>query len=468
METHLVISILLLCIIIGFEGWRRVSNQPLGLLSVANLIFALNYCVSPLLLAFVPGSGFETGPFGQPLFMLPIVDDMTLKSASYTQAILVAFFAYAALVIVYMGVERRLTFRSLQQQDIPIRWLMMCGVGLGVVAISALLLYSGNFKQINLLGEHQYSTRNLFDDGFGLIKMMKLGMLVRADKLAVQWGFLQIIVMLGVPALIMLSAVGLRLKGIWRAVFLSLATVVWTAVVMRTYHAAGRMELGVVVALIPLAMLLSLRSKKVMALGVLGLFLFGMFIGLARHDFFPDPRQTLDIMTLALVDQFGRSLLFMANEFAFPFPVVAHTLEIVPGDVAYRYFVDIPLAMLYMLPSIGGADTWPEMISDIHARSVSGMLPYDLISFGIYSAGIVGVGIVFSVMGALLAVFDTWLMPGGGWLVQCFRAAWMMYLPFRIMYADPYTSMKTGFGLIVGTFLILGMTWLAKRRTMTQ
>ena len=54
-------------------------------------------------------------------------------------------------------------------------------------------------------------------------------------------------------------------------------------------------------------------------------------------------------------------------------------------------------------------------------------------------------------------------MPGAGWLVQCLRAAWMMFLPLRIMYADPYTSIKSGFGLIVGTVVLVTCVWLLKR-----
>jgi len=473
MDVYVFISIVFLCVIVGFEGWRRVSGYPIGLLSVANLIFALNFFVSPLLLAYVPGTDYAIGPFGQVLFILPIVKELALSSESYTQTAVIAFSAYVLMVGVYLLVEKRLHIRPLYTKDIPVRWLAVGGIVLATITVVALLKYSSNFNNENIGGQYQFLVEQYLgqggiDDGFGLVKMLKLGILARSDRLDIQWGFLQIVVMLGVPGFIMLSSAGLRLKGVWRGVLLALAVISWAAVVMRTYHAAGRMEFGIVMSLVPLAVVLSSRSRITVLIGVFGLFVFGMFIGLASHAFFPDPGQVSVAMVQALGQQFGRSVLYMANEFAFPFPVVANTLVVVPEVIGYRYFIDIPLAALYMLPNLGSVDAWPEMISHIHERIVPMLLPYDLISFGYYSGGVIGVGLVFVAMGALLALFDAWLRPGTGWLVQCLRAAWMMYLPFRIMYADPYTSMKTGFGLIVGTILILGMVELAKRRAVRQ
>jgi len=464
MTTHLIISAALLCAIVGFESWRRIQGQPFGLLSVANMVFTLNYCVSPMLLAFAPGTDFATGPYGRPLFMLQVVESLELTESSYLNASMLSVLAYGGMIGTYLGVSRFTKPTPLQVDGIPLRWLISTGLILGSVAIVALLIYSSQFPAM-FIGTHSPYHSELYQyDPTGIYKMMKLGNIIRGNVREVSWGFLQIIIMLGVPALIMLSAAGLRVAGRQRVILIALAVVVWMVVFARTYHAAGRMELAISVALIPLAIVLSMRNQRQAFLGVVALFVFGMFVGLAKHSFFGQPLDTAMIMLDAQVIQFGRSALYMANEFAFPFPIVAHTLETGAESIGYRYFVDIPLAMLYMLPSLGGVDTWPEMISHIHERLVPLMLPYDLVSFGYYSLGWGGIAIVFAAMGGLLAVFDKWLTPGTGWLVQCLRASWMMYLPFRIMYADPYTSMKTGFGLIVGTFLILGMAWLSKRR----
>lgn len=465
MTTDLAISSVLLCVIVGFEMWRRVRGHAFGLLSVANIVFALNFCVSPLLLALLPGTDYAIGPYGQPLFILPIVEKLGLAPDALLMASSTTVLAYAAMVLSYSVATRNITIAPLHASDIPVNWLMWWGVALGALAIVALLIYSSNFKDVNFVNEaHRYSTVGLFDDGLGIMKMMKLGMLTRVGKLDVNWGFLQIIATLGIPALMMTSAAGLRTFGHKRAILLMLAVVIWCAIFARTYHAAGRMELAAILALVPLAIVLSIKNKMLVAAGAGGLFVLGVFIGIAHQQFFPEPGQISGLMIQAVFENFGRVLLFLVNEFAFPYPVSAHTLQVVPESVDYRYFVDIPLSMLYMLPSLGGVDTWPEMISHIHERIVPLLLPYDLISFGVYSWGFLGVAGVFVLMGVLLSVFDKFLSSGGGWLVQCLRAAWMMYLPFRIMYADPYTSMKTGFGLIVGTMIILAMSWVVRRK----
>jgi len=462
MEQSLYIATVLLFSIVSFEGWRRWTGQPFGMLTIANGVFALNFCVSPILLTVLPGSEFENGPFGAQLFMLTIMKLLNLDGAAYLWASLVTVFAYALMVGTYMAVARFKRPQPLNGDTIPAAWLTLVGLALSVVAVAALLVYSAQFKDL-LYGGAMYRTTALPEGDFGLIKMLKVGMLVRGGKLDITRGYLQIIVMLGVPAVMLLSASALRHHGIKRWLIFSVVTIVWLTVLARVYHASGRMELTVFLAFVPLAVLLGVRSTKAVMIGGGVLLIFGLFMVLARHEFFPQPGQTASVMINALAFNSGRSVLFLFNEFAFPFPVAAHTLSLAEDAVGYRYFVDLPLAMLYMLPSIGGVDVWPEMISHIHNRIVPLQLPYDLVSFGYYSLGFAGVGLVFMAIGAAFAVMDAWLAQGKGWLSRVLLAAWMMFLPFRIMYADPYTSMKTGFGLIVGTVLVVVMAYLAKR-----
>ena len=92
-------------------------------------------------------------------------------------------------------------------------------------------------------------------------------------------------------------------------------------------------------------------------------------------------------------------------------------------------------------------------------------IPVDLFSFGYYSLGTIGVLITFAAFGALLAMFDGWLTESTGWLGQALRAVWLFYLPFRLLYADPYATLQSGFGLITGTLAIIALAlWAAWRR----
>lgn len=463
MALSFIIAVILLGVILSFEGWRRWTGKPLSALTVANIVFALNYCVSPIMLTILPGTDLSTGPFGDKLYILEIADLLKLDTNAYLNASMVSVYAYGVMVVAYLLMMKVKRPHALDANAISGQQLAIYGLVFGMISVTALLLYSHQFQAMDFSGSEQYETANLITDPFGIVKMMKSGNMVRGGNLHVSWGFLQIIVMLGVPAVIMLSASALRLHGVVRVLLILVALVVWLGVLSRAYHAAGRMELTVIIAIVPLAIVLGVRSIKAMLAGGGGLFVFGLFMVLAGHDFFPQPGKSAVIMAEALVLDTGRVVLFLCNEFAFPFLVSAHTINITPEVVGYRYFADVPLAILYMLPSFGGVDAWPEMISHIHERIVPLLLPYDLISFGYYSAGALGIFAVFAILGILLAVIDAWLVSEKGWLGRILLAAWMMYLPFRIMYADPYTSMKTGFGLIVGTVVVVMMVWMAKR-----
>ena len=461
----LTLSGLLLFAIIGHEGWRRTTHQPFGLLSVANIVFALNFCVPPLFVAIIGGTDLETNPFGKRLFLFRVMEQMNLDMGAYASATWIVVLAYVVMLIVYLIVTRANTLQisPLSTTGISTVSIAFVGIVLGAIAIAALLLYAAQFVPMENRAGWVYRLALLQDEPTGIAKMVKYGNLVRAGRISVSFGSFQVLVMLGVPSVIFLSAAAIRLRGTFRWVLSIIAIVVWFAVFVRLYHAAGRMELTIFLVFIPLAILLSVRSMKARMLGGGALLLFGMFMGLASHTFFPQPTLAASTMATTLFGDFGRAILFLLNEFSFPYVMSANTIQVVPEVVPYRYFIDLPLALLYMLPSFSGVDTWPEMISHIHNKTAPLMMPYDLVSFGYYSLGWAGVVVVFAALGAALAVMDRWLTPGTDWLAICLRTGWMLFLPFRIMYADPYTSMKTGFGLIVGTVLVLMMVWVAKR-----
>ncbi|MFC1673837.1 hypothetical protein ACFL12_06780 [Pseudomonadota bacterium] len=465
MSHSLVVAIVLLLAIVAFEGRRRWTHKPIGLLSVAHLVFVLNYCIPPLFIALIGGTSLETDPYGVRLFLFSVVEQVQLGAGAFATGSWLALLAYCAMIAGYMLIKVKVGSRmvALDSAGVPLRGLGLAGVALGVVTVAALLLYSPQFKSFLHMVSTDPNRAWYASDPTGLLMMFKMGVLVRGGEVSISRGFLQIIVLLGVPAVMFLSASAARAQGPVRWALAVGMGLVWLAVLARVYHASGRMEFAAFIVLFPLAALLSLRSIKVAMIGLVPVLLFGLFIGVADNAFFSTPGASAGLMGEALFFKSGQSILFMLNEFSFPYVISAHTAHVVPELVAYRHFIDLPLAALYMLPSIGGADTWPPMISHIHLE----MLPYmpiDLVSFGYYSWGAVGVALVFLVFGSALAVFDLWLVPGAGWLAQCLRAGWMMYLPLRIMYADPYTSMKTGFGLIVGTVIVVALVWLTQRR----
>jgi hypothetical protein len=85
----------------------------------------------------------------------------------------------------------------------------------------------------------------------------------------------------------------------------------------------------------------------------------------------------------------------------------------------------------------------------------AGGIPVDIVSLGYFSAGVVGVVVVAWGFGWLLSAFERALPPGRDPLPAVFRASWMFFLAFRVMYADPQHATSSGFYLLLTTGLLV-------------
>ena len=80
-------------------------------------------------------------------------------------------------------------------------------------------------------------------------------------------------------------------------------------------------------------------------------------------------------------------------EYVFPYLDVANVVQDVPSEAPFRWFVDVPLALLYLLPQRLLGFEPPADVSQINTylfNPESGEIPVDIISFGYFSAGVVG------------------------------------------------------------------------------
>ena len=463
----LSIAFVLATFVLAFEFYRRVKRKPFNLLSVTNGLFVLIYCIPPFFIEFVPGTSWEVSPgedrgYGVRFFVFTLVERISLGEKAYLTAVVLSVVTYVAILAGYFLAIRWITIPPLNPRNVSKRLLLWSGILLGLISASAFIVYSAQFTELLRPGS-QYDLEFLPNDPLGIFAMLKLGGLVRGGKLQPALGFLQIIILLGIPAMIFLAAARSQIPSVINIILLGGAVLIWFVVFSRGYHVAGRMELMTVCALVPLALLLGAKPSLRSTMGAACLVGFGIVMAQAPWAFFVDPAASIGGMLETVGTSFGGAILYIVNEFAFPHAIAANTSTIVPTPQPYRYFIDFPLATLYMLPSIGGPDSWPKMISHLHGDYVPMLMPYDLISLGFYSLGWTGVVVISVLFGLGLGMLDRWLKPGGGWLVNAFRAAWMMYLPFRMMYADPYTSMKTGFGLIVGTVVLIALIGLSRR-----
>jgi hypothetical protein len=134
---------------------------------------------------------------------------------------------------------------------------------------------------------------------------------------------------------------------------------------------------------------------------------------------------------------------------------VAGALSWAGSDIALRWFLDVPLAIVWLLPKRLLGLELPPTVTMEHAQLIGHPFPADLISFGIYSAYVPGAFFVAWLFGRIVRVLEHYVPVGGSpaWLVL--RAAWLAYIGSRVMYGDPHHTLTSGLPLLIVTTIML-------------
>jgi hypothetical protein len=160
----------------------------------------------------------------------------------------------------------------------------------------------------------------------------------------------------------------------------------------------------------------------------------------------------------------GNSLML---EFSFPYLTLTNAIGDVPARMPFRWFVDVFLGFLYLVPQRLLGIRHPPTVSMLNSRifESDGTVPVDLVSFGYMSLWLPGVILVGTLFGYCLARAET-LMPASQEPVNAvLRAAWMLFLARTVMYGDPQLVIQACFFLLV-TSIALAM--LPRLRTMLR
>ena len=225
---------------------------------------------------------------------------------------------------------------------------------------------------------------------------------------------------------------------------------------MQLFHAAGRLVLVAYVATFPLASMAQKarwkwRTMMLLGVGGLGIILFGKQLFFARQA-----GELLASRWEVVGHDAARAFNDVAIEFSFPYVTLANTTLTVPAESPYRLFADLPLAVQYLLPQRVFGVTHAPMVSmvntDLLTDGGSGTVPVDVLSFGYFSGGVLGVVVVTLVFGFLLGLSEIVFQGATG---TVFRVALSLFLGFRVMYGDPSLAMQGGFYLIMTTGLLV-------------
>lgn len=150
---------------------------------------------------------------------------------------------------------------------------------------------------------------------------------------------------------------------------------------------------------------------------------------------------------------------FYAKELSFPAVSLFSTID----DTNFRFFFDLFVAPLYMIPSkiwsgvfglVTASDVNTEMIFGYRKGEggVTGGVPTDFITFGYMQMGVIGVSLMGILMGGGLVWLERFInwMPGRGLRSVLYTYCMFMISILTVLYADPYHIVQRNIHFIIG------------------
>jgi len=161
----------------------------------------------------------------------------------------------------------------------------------------------------------------------------------------------------------------------------------------------------------------------------------------------------------------------LASELAFPYLSLINTIAI---SQPYRWFLDIPLAFiynfgvpLYVLGTGSVPQSLPLSVAKVNTMNILGTtqlgeIPVDIVTFGYFSAGPVGVVIYSFLFGLWIAFMERAFPHGAKGVLEVLRAAWIVFVStVGVAYADPVNVLRDGLYIIMPTLVAVTVALLA-------
>lgn len=201
------------------------------------------------------------------------------------------------------------------------------------------------------------------------------------------------------------------------------------------------------------------------------------------------------IVILAVITAFGKYLLGVAQnldvpegvsgfvslpalELAFPYLSLINAIEI---SQPYRWFSDIPLAFvyvfgtpLYVLLTGSAPQGLPLSVAGVNTMNILntrelGEIPVDLVTFGYFSAGLIGVVIIDFLFGLWIAFMERAFPHGAGGVPEVLRVVWIVFVSsVGVLYADPVNVLREGLYIIMPTLVALMVALFVPQRKSEQ
>jgi len=434
----IIVSLSLAWIIMAalFEVRRKKSFYPVDFLSIINVLFILNFAFPPIGMAFF--ATYEQSLAG-------IFNGKFHLSGGSIPATLLAFTAHIVMASVYAFV---VSWRSMYRQrlghfsDLTAR-LHRVDLGLVFLIVGALGVLSF-YVYAQSLG--------------GFQKMWDLSFHLRASYVTAKYGFLKIIAIVLVPSFYLAFSQIFDAKGYAKIIW-SVGTVIMGALAgFLLIHDGSRLFI-VILVLTPILALFSWKEKWFYYAVPSALIAITSFYVVADNIFNTavlGPAYAVDVfsqntnMTSQISSKFSRLL----SEFGFPYVVLSTYIDLVPDTVGYRYLNDLYNGFIVLMPSfLVGAD--PEYILDINRIVFDAENPIDLLSFGYVGFGLVGSFVVVVIFGTVIAACDGFFANAKSFFDIIIRTAFLLQIPWLLMYGDPVNGVKRVFATSMMFALIM-------------
>lgn len=451
---HLAAPSVLGCLILGIEVTRYRRGRPFDALRLASGIYFLAYTVVPLQIQFADLTDFRGGSWSWAVQFEP-------EDPRFIYGSILGLLGYLGLLTGYMVCHQIFPDdpppSSLGSDEVGSSRLLRAAIILIALGGAALAVYTASIG--------------------GIVPLLFQAAAFRsAPPVITQWAFLKNVAPVMVSGTFILAGLHAarrtRSHSRWLGWLLGAA---WLLSFLLLFHRAARLPIIAFLVTLPLAR--AIRRGRVDPMLIAGgtvAFLFLVLFGKAA--FTAGSRSgVLGDQLSVLRDDAQYAINSVLLEFSFPFITASNAVATVPEITPYRWFSDVGIAVLYLVPQRISGVTPPLTVSMVNSQNLQGGgVPVDVTSLGYYSAGVPGVAIATFLFGAYLFTVDRVIRRflGRGSPLLVLGISVLFYSGFTVMYGDPQLVLESGFPLLVSLSVVVGalhiprfVAWLSSPRT---
>lgn len=449
----LPLSIILGCFIILIEIIRQKYRKGLDFLTGINAVYLICFSIAPIFLLISDLSNLmHMGWIVKNSFESPVFLYVSLLSIIGYIFIINGYFFSGYMIIKNKSKEICDDLKE-EHFNIPEIMIAMAGSMFFILGLAALIIY------IKSIG--------------GFVVSIKYAQVFRSDMSSVtsKWSFLKNIT----PSIQMSSYFFYGLykeaKGKFtRSYACAMLIVSFIITVYILYHNAGRRSMVSYFLVFLLARFF--ENGKISVRQIIAAVSISLLIILFGDSIFVVfQREERIIDTFALYT--NNPAMITSNvllEFSFPFVTLGNAVTALNCDIDMRFFYDIPLAFLSLIPNKIFRMDFPKGLSVLNTElfNSSGAIPVDIVSFGYFSLGIAGVMIYCFLFGVIVKAVENSFVLRCSPVQSVFKAKLLITLAFVVMYGEPEQFIKGNFTLFLAIIALAVMSSLGEKAYETK